>query len=133
MHLSIYTDGGSQNNPGNAAISFVIYGDGKLLSQYSKKIGIATNNVAEYTALISALDHVKNMDLPRIEEIRCFSDSQLMVRQLNGEYKIKNLPIKLLAEQVKKIEVFFKKPVKYVHVPREQNQLADSLVKKEFV
>lgn len=133
MLLTLYTDGGSQNNPGNAAISFVIYGDGKLLSQYSKKIGIATNNVAEYTALISALAHVKNMDLPWIEEIRCFSDSQLMVRQLNGEYKIKNLPIKILAEQVKKIEAFFKKPVKYVHIPREQNQLADSLVKKEFV
>lgn len=132
MHLSIYTDGGSQNNPGNAAISFVIYGDGKLLSQYSKKIGIATNNVAEYTALITALDYVKNMGIPRIEEIRCFSDSQLMVRQLNGEYKIKNLPIKVLAEQVKKIEAFFKKPFKYIHIPREQNQLADSLVKKEF-
>ncbi len=133
MSLSIYTDGGSQNNPGNAAISFVVYGGSKLLAQYSKKIGIATNNVAEYTALINALNHVKNIDLSPFEEIRCFSDSQLMVRQLNGEYKIKNPSIKCLAERVKKIETLLKKPVTYIHIPREQNQLADSLVKKEFV
>lgn len=132
MLLTIYTDGGSRNNPGNAAVSFVIYKDNKFLAQYSKKIGVATNNIAEYTALIEALVHVKDMDISQIEEIRCFSDSQLMVCQLNGEYKIKNLSIKYLAEQVKKIEDSFKKPVLHIHIPREQNQLADSLVKKEL-
>lgn len=133
MHITIYTDGGSLNNPGKAAIGFLIYLDGKLTYEHSQFIGIASNNVAEYTALITALTYVQEHLLstnPQIRKITVFADSELMVKQLNGLYKVKHPDMKLLYPKVKSLEEAFSFPVEYVHVLREKNALADALVKK---
>lgn len=130
MRLTVYTDGGSLNNPGAAAIAYVIYYNEKLHIQRSMKIGIATNNIAEYTALKEALTYIKNMYDSQIAEICVFSDSKLMVSQLNGAYKIKDKPIRKMVDEVKKLEQEIQKPIVYTHIPREQNMRADSLVKK---
>lgn len=131
MDCTIYTDGGSLNNPGPAAYAFVIYLDNKLLFQEGKAIGVATNNVAEYTGLIEALKAVKNSSsLSSIKSITVYSDSQLMVRQLLGQYKIKKSHLQELVSAVKNLEREIGKPILYSHVLREKNELADSLVKK---
>ena len=133
MQLKIYTDGGSLNNPGQAASAFFIYKDGKLLHKHKEKIGIASNNVAEYTALIKALEYLKKyvsrytLHVIRIDII---SDSQLMVRQVNGLYKVKNADIKPLHTRVKMLEMQIGLPISYTHVLREKNQEADALVKE---
>ena len=133
MHLTIYTDGGSLNNPGKAASAFVVYKDGKFFHKHKEKIGIASNNVAEYTALIKALEYLKKyvsrytLHVTRIDII---SDSQLMVRQVNGLYKVKNADIKPLHTRVKMLEMQIGLPISYTHVLREKNQEADALVKE---
>src|SRR3989344_2456184 len=133
MQLKIYTDGGSLNNPGKAASAFLVYKDGKLLHKHKEKIGIASNNVAEYTALIKALEYLKKyvsrytLHVIRIDII---SDSQLMVRQVNGLYKVKNADIKPLHTRVKMLEMQIGLPISYTHVLREKNQEADALVKE---
>ena len=133
MHLTIYTDGGSLNNPGKAASAFVVYKDGKIFHKHKEKIGIASNNVAEYTALIRALSYVRDHILTgknKIEDINVISDSQLMVRQVNGLYKVKHADIKPLYTRVKMLEMEIGLPISYTHVLREENQEADKLVKK---
>src|SRR3990167_7102714 len=107
MHLTIYTDGGSLNNPGKAASAFVVYKDQKLFHKHKEQIGIASNNVAEYTALIKALEYVyaqvKSEKL-KVKSLQIISDSQLLVRQVNGLYKVKHANIKPLHAQVKMLE-----------------------------
>jgi ribonuclease HI len=92
MLLTIYTDGGSSGNPGPAASAFVLYKDTEVIFTHSEKIGIKTNNFAEYTALMLALKKVsqllKEEEYKNTTEIKVFSDSELMVRQVNGIYKI---------------------------------------------
>ena len=126
MQLKIYTDGGSLNNPGKAASAFLVYKDGKLLHKHKEKIGIASNNVAEYTALIRALEYVYT----QVKSLQVISDSQLMVRQVNGLYKVKNADIKPLHTRVKMLEMQIGLPISYTHVLREKNQEADALVKE---
>jgi len=133
MHLTIYTDGGSLNNPGKAASAFVIYKDKKLIHKHKEKIGIASNNVAEYTALIKALEYIKDYVSRytlHVTQIEIISDSQLLVRQVNGLYKVKHANIKPLHDQVKMLEMEIGLPISYTHVPREKNQEADALVKE---
>lgn len=136
MILSIYTDGGSSGNPGPAASAFVLYKDTEVVVQYSEKIGIKTNNFAEYTALMLALKKVnqllKEEEYKNVTEIKVFSDSELMVRQVNGIYKIKNSEIKDFVIQLRLLEAEIKIPITYTHVLREKNSLADSLVRKEL-
>lgn len=135
MQLKIYTDGGSINNPGPAASAYLIYLDSKLLYRFSAKIGINTNNFAEYSALKGALEWVKKhlKEKPiKITKIVCFSDSNLMVNQLNGLYKVKNSTIRLFIMEIRVLEQEIKIPILYKHIPREENRLADSLVKKEL-
>ena len=132
MHLTIYTDGGSLNNPGKAASAFLIYKDGKLLHKDSGVIGIASNNVAEYTALILALGYVYTQvksEKLKVKSLQVISDSQLMVRQVNGLYKVKHADIKPLHSRVKMLEMEIGLPISYTHVLREKNQEADKLVK----
>lgn len=129
MNLSIYTDGGSLNNPGQAASAFLVSGDGKLLYKEGRAIGIATNNIAEYTALIRALEWVKQ-NRGMFHSIHVISDSQLMIRQVNGEYKVKDTGIKKLHSQVKLLEMELGLPISYTHVLREKNKEADALVKQ---
>ncbi|MBI3952554.1 MAG: ribonuclease HI family protein [Candidatus Doudnabacteria bacterium] len=123
--IVIYTDGGARGNPGPSAIGFVVYGEGEHpLKQIGKFIGEGTNNQAEYKALIAGLTEAANMDAT---EVICFLDSELVTRQLNGQYKIKEPELqKLIAEVFKLSNKFLK--VEYKHVPREKNKLADKLV-----
>lgn len=131
MILTIYTDGGSLNNPGEAAIAYVIYTGETLRTQFTKRIGTASNNVAEYTALIEALNTVKNtLKNQAVDSIRVFADSLLMVNQLNGLYKIKEARLQKLYLRVKLLEREISIPITYTHVLRDKNQVADSLVKK---
>jgi len=133
MKLTIYTDGGSLNNPGEAAYGFVVYTNGVMSYTQKERIGIASNNVAEYTGLIKALLYVKESimrsALP-VSHIYIISDSQLMVHQVNGLYKVKHPDIKPLHEKVKALEMELGLPISYTHVLREKNKKADSLVKE---
>ncbi|OGK24059.1 hypothetical protein A3F58_01375 [Candidatus Roizmanbacteria bacterium RIFCSPHIGHO2_12_FULL_37_9b] len=132
MELKIYTDGGSINNPGPAAIAFVIYQDSHIFHQHSSRIGVNTNNFAEYSALVRALEWVKKNSLANILNITIFSDSNLMINQLNGLYKVKNAVIREFILKIIILEQEIKTPIFYRYVPREKNRLADSLVKKEL-
>ena len=124
--LIIYTDGASRGNPGPAGIGIVICNQsGEIVKEYKKFIGSTTNNIAEYRALIKALELASSFPA---NEIDCFSDSELMVKQLNGEYSVKNEKLGKLFFQVREKEKRFEK-VKYFHVPREEEHLkrADQL------
>ena len=118
--IIVNTDGGARGNPGPAGIGVVIADDkGAVVARFSQYIGEATNNVAEYKALIYALEKLKNFDYTEAE---CRLDSELIVRQLNGEYRVKEGKLKELYQQVQQL-IFFK-PIKFVHVPREKNKEA---------
>ncbi|MCA9407685.1 MAG: ribonuclease HI family protein [Candidatus Omnitrophica bacterium] len=121
--LEIFTDGACSGNPGEAAIGFVINENNQRIKEFSKSIGKATNNIAEYTALIYALQEALIL---KADVIKVFTDSELMHRQIIGQYKVKNENIKLLFDQVKNLMKGFKK-VHVTHVPREQNKDADRL------
>ena len=132
--IYINTDGGSRGNPGPAAIGVVFFDkNGEVLYKYKKTIGVGTNNEAEYQAIITALGLLKqskwfseNNNSDR--KIICRLDSKLVVEQLSGRFKIKTPHIKSLAEQVFELTKDFKLDVKYTHIPREENSLADELV-----
>ena len=131
MNCTIYTDGGSLNNPGQAAYAFVIYFDNKLEYQFSEAMGIATNNIAEYTGLIKALEKLKEYKQTHtIEKIFVFADSELMIKQLNGLYKVKNGELQAKVFAVRALEQELGISITYTHVLREKNKLTDSLVKK---
>jgi ribonuclease HI len=130
LKLIINTDGGARGNPGPAGIGVVIRADdNQIIGEYKQYIGEATNNVAEYKALILALEQAKiisNFQFP-IFNLEIRMDSELIVRQMNGQYKIKEPTLKLLAAEVLKLIGQFKN-VTFHHVPREQNKEADRLV-----
>jgi ribonuclease HI len=124
MKLIINTDGLSKGNPGTAAIGATIKDErGKTLATISKRIGITTNNVAEYKALIAALQQAKKMGGTQLE-IR--ADSELMIRQLNGRYKIKSEGLKPLYIEAMQLLMKFE-TVSLKHIPRELNAAADQL------
>lgn len=124
----LYTDGGSRNNPGDAGIGWVIYDsivtDTSIVSKGGEYIGVATNNEAEYSALIKGLEEAKRLGARRVS---CFLDSALVVNQLKGKYRIKKMELAELAGKVKRLEKSFDN-VNYTHVRREKNKLADRLV-----
>jgi ribonuclease HI len=134
MQLTIFTDGGSLNNPGQAATGYLIYEGKTLITKKGQAIGIATNNVAEYTGLISALSKVKRMidegTITHLDCISCFADSELMVKQLNGLYKVKNPDMRDLLMKVRMLENEINVPIFYTHVLRDKNKQADALVKE---
>ena len=114
MNLVIYTDGASRGNPGPGAIAFLILdGRGEILRKHKHFIGVCTNNVAEYRALIAALERARKLG----DEVSCFSDSKLMINQLKGKYKVKKKHLKELFEKVKALEKGFRK-VEYSNVRR---------------
>lgn len=127
--ITTNSDGGSRGNPGPGAIGVVVREGTKILTMYSQKIGKATNNVAEYTALIKALELART----RGKEVECILDSELVVKQLLGEYKVKNPELKKLFLQIQKLQESFDK-VSYKHVSRWDNyqQMADALVNEEL-
>ena len=133
--LITFTDGGSRGNPGPSAIGAVIKNDkNEIVLKASKYIGETTNNVAEYEALILALQKAKGIfKMQKIKkgDLECYLDSELVVRQLNHEYKIKDEGMQLLFIKVWNLMLEYNS-VKFIHVPREKNKLADELVNREL-
>lgn len=135
MSYSLYCDGGARGNPGPAAVGFVIYDpQKKVLAKIGQPIGRATNNVAEYQAVIFALTWLQKNLPPRQEKLRLqiFLDSMLVVNQLNGLFKIKNASLRNLSLQIRQLENLLNAAASYHFIPREQNRLADSLVNQAF-
>jgi ribonuclease HI len=119
----IYADGGARGNPGPAGAGAVIMQNGKITARISKFLGVQTNNVAEYTALILALKKAHQLGLSGIE-VRL--DSELIVKQMQGKYKVKNAGLKPLFVEVVNLSKKFTS-FHITHVPREENSMADSL------
>lgn len=129
MELSVYCDGGARGNPGPAAIGVVVKNENKeVLCAIGKKIGFATNNVAEYTALIEALSWISRETYSEKPKIIFFLDSELVVSQLNGVYKIKNAKLRELLMVIREKEARIGWELTYKHIPRERNWEADRLV-----
>jgi ribonuclease HI len=121
----LFTDGGSRGNPGPAAYGYVIEAeDGSVLASRGEAIGVATNNVAEYRALLAGLETAAEMGVNDLEVV---SDSELLVKQMRGEYKVKNVALRALWEEAQSLSRRLGS-VSYKAVRREQNELADRLV-----
>ena len=131
----IFTDGGSRGNPGPSAIGVVICdAGGKTLKAYAEDIGKGTNNEAEYHAVISALKKAKSLfgtEKSKQKEIDVYSDSELMVKQLNGEYKVHDDRMKMFFMEVWNLKMDFK-CVTFCHIMREQNVQADQLLNQKL-
>lgn len=120
----IFVDGASRGNPGKASIGVSIVGtDGQEVGKISQKIGTTTNNVAEYSALIAGLRYAVDH---RFSAVSVYSDSQLMVRQILGQYKVKDANLKKLWDEAKGM-IQGLPSFSIHHVPREQNRRADEL------
>ena len=125
MRARLFTDGGARGNPGPAAYGFVLEtDDGTVLAAEGHAIGVATNNVAEYSGLVAGLRKALELQVPDVEVV---SDSELLVKQMRGEYRVKNEALRALfveatglARQIASVE--------YRHVKRAHNELADRLV-----
>ena len=125
MKAKLSTDGGARGNPGPAAYGYVLEADdGTVLAAHGEKIGIATNNVAEYRALIAGLEKAVELAVPEVEVV---SDSELLVKQMTGEYRVKNEALRELSLKAARLARQVG-TVRYTAVRREQNKLADRLV-----
>jgi ribonuclease HI len=121
----LFTDGGARGNPGPAAYGYVLEAeDGTVLAAQGEKIGIATNNVAEYSALIAGLEKALELGLDEVEVV---SDSELMVKQMTGVYRVKNEALRELSLEAGRLARQIG-GVDYTAVRREHNKLADQLV-----
>lgn len=124
--LELFIDGACKGNPGPAAVGAVIKDNGKTIRNISKAIGHATNNIAEYMALVYALQEALIL---RADKIRVYTDSELLCKQVNGSYRIKNPQLKFLYDQVEHLLSGFK-DAEIKHIPREKNRGADRLASK---
>ena len=136
MHLIIYTDGGARGNPGPAGSGVVIYraeqqdnrtaGQHRLelVEEFGKYLGVATNNQAEYTAVLLAVKRAREIGATSIDFMM---DSELAVRQLKREYKVRNAELAVLFTKIWNELIHFKK-VTFTHIPREKNKAADKMV-----
>jgi ribonuclease HI len=128
--LHLFTDGGSRGNPGQAAIGCVLEDPiaGKVLREYREHIGVETNNVAEYRALIEGLKIALQY---RPNRLICHMDSELVVRQINGQYQVRMPTLQPLVEEVQELAAQLGS-VSFVHIPRADNHRADALVNTEL-
>lgn len=124
MAFSLFTDGGSRGNPGHSAIGFFLFDNERLVDFGGRFQGISTNNNAEYSALLLGLKACRKN---YVDEVNVYMDSELVVKQLKGEYKINNEDLKSLLSDVRN-ELKFFKTFSINHVPREDNKFADKLV-----
>jgi len=125
VRARLFTDGGSRGNPGPAAYAFVLEAaDGTVLDAHGEAIGVATNNVAEYAALVAGLERAADLG---VDELEVVSDSELLVKQMRGEYRVKNRALQDLFLDASRLARKIQR-VTYTAVRREHNELADSLV-----
>ncbi len=123
--MIINTDGGSRGNPGPSAIGIVIRDNtGTVVKEIGKYIGVGTNNEAEYKALVLGIETVIEKGE---KDLQCYLDSELVVNQLTGKYKVKNMELKKFWDQIKILEKKLEK-IEYTHVRREKNKEADAIV-----
>jgi ribonuclease HI len=121
----LFTDGGARGNPGPAASAYVLEAeDGTVLEARGRAIGVATNNVAEYRALVDGLERASELG---VEELEVVSDSELLVKQMRGEYRVKNETLRGLHAEASRLARRLGS-VTYTAVRREHNELADRLV-----
>jgi ribonuclease HI len=125
MRARLSTDGGARGNPGPAAFAYVLEADdGTILAAHGEAIGRATNNVAEYRGLVAGLEKAFELG---IDEVDVLSDSELLVRQMTGVYRVKNEALRELSQEAARLARRFRR-VEYRAVRRELNELADRLV-----
>jgi ribonuclease HI len=125
VKAKLFTDGGSRGNPGPAAYAFVLEAeDGTVLDARGEAFGVATNNVAEYSALVAGLERAVEVG---IDELEVISDSELLVKQMRGEYRVKNRALQDLFLDASGLARKIRR-VTYTAVRREHNELADNLV-----
>jgi ribonuclease HI len=124
MKLILHSDGGARGNPGPAGIGAILHDEkGLVVAEISKFIGTTTNNQAEYQALIAGLEKALSL---KVDSLDCFLDSELVVKQINREYKVKNKELAPLFLQVYNLLTKLKN-VRFIHVPRAHNKEADRL------
>lgn len=123
-NLKLYTDGGARGNPGPAGIGGVLSDNGHKLAEFSEYIGQATNNQAEYQALLKGIELALENGAKQLD---CYLDSELVVKQLNREYKVKDLDLQSLFTKIWNLTYNFDK-ITFNHVRREKNKEADKLV-----
>ena len=125
MRAKLWTDGGARGNPGPAAYAYVLEDrEGNAVAAHGEAIGVATNNVAEYSALVAGLEKAVELG---VRELEVISDSELMVKQMRGEYKVKNEALRALSLEAGRLARSIGS-VRYTAVRREHNALADRLV-----
>jgi ribonuclease HI len=126
--LHLFTDGGSRGNPGQSAIGIILEDPvrGEVVREHYERIGIETNNVAEYSALVEGLKIAKRFHPNRLV---CHLDSELIVKQLNGEYKVKMPTLKPFFDEINALSQNFGE-ISFTHIPRGDNYRADALVNK---
>jgi ribonuclease HI len=125
VKATLFTDGGARGNPGPAAAAYVLEAeDGTVLDARGEPIGVATNNVAEYRALVSGLEKAVELG---VDEVEVVSDSELLVKQMNGEYRVKNVALRELSLDAARLARKLGR-VRYRAVRRAENELADRLV-----
>lgn len=128
--LTIFTDGGSRGNPGPSACAFIVYDGNNLIYEQGFYLGVATNNIAEYTAVLKSIEWLEQ-DAGRrsqVAEVTFYLDSLLVVKQIKGEYKIKDAKLKAIYDQIILRIKNLKLKISFVHIPREKNTIADLLV-----
>lgn len=130
--IDIFTDGGARGNPGPAATGVVMYRNNQKIKEVGTYIGQTTNNVAEYRAIIQALQMLVAIIKEEGSEvdINCFLDSNLVVSQINGVFKIKDANLRMLYMEVMAELSQIHLPVNFFHIPREKNSAADAMVNK---
>ena len=131
--LNIFTDGGARGNPGPSAVGVYIEDEnGKEITGIGKTIGIATNNTAEYKAVIEGLLWIVKNKEKLLENtiINFYLDSLLVCSQIKGLFKVKNADLRAYLFEIRELEVEIKNPIFYTHIPREKNKKADALVNK---
>lgn len=126
MRGTLHSDGGSRGNPGPSGIGYVLVIEGREPIAHAEYIGASTNNQAEYAALLTGLERAFSEG---VQELTCYLDSELLVRQLSGSYRVKDAKLKPLFVRVQELRKQFAS-IEFQHVGREKNKEADELVNK---
>lgn len=126
--IKIFCDGGSRGNPGKSASAFVVEENGKVIHSGAKYLGTATNNFAEYSAVFLALNWVRENKNISEKEIVFVLDSELVARQINGVYRVKDKKLREIFSEIKSVLERIPQEILFKNVAREKNKLADALV-----